>query len=168
MSPEHDDALCSAYPLIFKKRNDKRRTTPMSGGFECGDGWYHIIDALCCALYAPYSLAQQSYEGRLKAEGKAEYVGGRVVTAEDVEKARLAMVAAGKAVPVATQVKEKFGTLRFYLRNASEEQFHYVHMAEVMSSRVCEICGAPGTRRDTGWMRTLCDLHEAEQLARAQ
>jgi len=46
---------------------------------------------------------------------------------------------------VAIQVKEKFGTLRFYSRGAiSQEQRGMIYMAEAMSARICDQCGKPG------------------------
>ena len=60
----------------------------------------------------------------------------------------------------AVQVKEKFGVMRFYARNASEMQSGMIRMAEAMSARTCEICGSPGVmmNRD-GWYKVRCELH---------
>ncbi len=67
----------------------------------------------------------------------------------------------GHVVPqvVAEQVKEKFGTLRFYYRGGDDAIDGMVRMAESMSSVTCEECGAPGHQRDGGWIKTLCDAH---------
>ena len=48
------------------------------------------------------------------------------------------------------QIKEKFGGLRFYST---------VGMGDIedQSYFICEECGKPGTLRDTGWWKTLCD-----------
>lgn len=43
---------------------------------------------------------------------------------------------------VATQIKEKFGRLRFRVRNASERQRAMIEFAEAMSESICETCGA--------------------------
>lgn len=59
----------------------------------------------------------------------------------------------------AMQVKEKFGGLRFYARNASPEQHAVISFVETLSYHTCEVCGAPGKRREGGWIRTLCDEH---------
>lgn len=64
---------------------------------------------------------------------------------------------------VATQVKEKFGTLRFYYDGGDEYIRGLVSMAEAMSEVTCDQCGAPGRARRGGWIRTLCDLHEKER-----
>jgi hypothetical protein len=37
-----------------------------------------------------------------------------------------------------------------------------VRMAEAWAGQSCETCGDKGTRRSGGWVRTLCDKHEAE------
>jgi hypothetical protein len=95
-------------------------------------------------------------------EGKRQ-VGGKVVTAADVEEAERLMLAARKRVPVCRQAKQKFGTLRFHVSKASEVESAYVEFAERMSARTCELCGARGRLRTGGWVRTLCDAHEAER-----
>ena len=35
-------------------------------------------------------------------------------------------------------------------------------MAESWADITCEECGSVGKRRGDGWIRTLCDVHEAE------
>lgn len=47
MSPELDKKLCEKYPKIFANRNGNPQETLMCWGFECGDGWYDLIDNLC-------------------------------------------------------------------------------------------------------------------------
>lgn len=44
MSPEHTKYLFETYPNLYRLRNDPRQ--PISYGFECGDGWFDIIDRL--------------------------------------------------------------------------------------------------------------------------
>jgi hypothetical protein len=69
------------------------------------------------------------------------------------------MKAAAEALPILTQVKEKYGTLRFYTSGGDDAVERYVEFAEYFSSRLCEDCGAPGNLRGGGWLRTLCDKH---------
>jgi hypothetical protein len=64
-------------------------------------------------------------------------------------------------VPVAVQVKEKFGGLRFYVQAATKEHYNYISFAESMSYRTCEECGNPGKTYTDGWHTTLCDIHAA-------
>jgi hypothetical protein len=61
---------------------------------------------------------------------------------------------------VVAQIKEKFGGLRFYYDGGDDEISGMVRMAESWAGHSCETCGSPGTRRDGGWIRTLCDHHE--------
>ena len=56
------------------------------------------------------------------------------------------------------QIKEKFGGLRFYVDGIpSEWQRGVIALAESMSFKICEECGKPGVKRDTDWIKTLCD-----------
>ena len=56
------------------------------------------------------------------------------------------------------QVKEKYGTLRFYVSSAPEWYFDLIDYYEEESSKICEQCGAVGkVRLDRGWILTLCD-----------
>ena len=59
------------------------------------------------------------------------------------------------------QIKEKFGTLRFYIGACPNETYEQVHKlirtAEAISGVTCEDCGQPGTPQKGGWLRTLCD-----------
>jgi hypothetical protein len=64
------------------------------------------------------------------------------------------------------QIKEKFGCLRFYYSGGDEYISGMVTLAESMSGVTCEECGSIGERRSGGWIRTLCDTHEAEKQAR--
>ena len=64
---------------------------------------------------------------------------------------------------VATQVKQKFGGLRFYISyitNASEQDiqaiYDVINQAEKDSFTMCEVCGKPA--KATRWS-TLCDEH---------
>lgn len=64
---------------------------------------------------------------------------------------------------VVEQVKEKFGTLRFYYRGGDDTIAGLVQMAEAISGKTCERCGQTGRVRGGHWLKTLCDEH-AEQL----
>ena len=59
--------------------------------------------------------------------------------------------------PRASQVKEKFGSLRFYMSSATNEMWDLIKEAESKSATICEECGSLGEERDDGWIRTLCD-----------
>lgn len=65
----------------------------------------------------------------------------------------------------AEQVKEKFGSLRFYVQGGDDYTNGIIAMAEQMSGKLCEECGAPGERGGTGWISVLCPTHRAERDA---
>jgi hypothetical protein len=65
-----------------------------------------------------------------------------------------------------TQVKEKWGGLRIYLgypmldpdnHGLSRRCEAILADIEARSRLTCEHCGQPGVRRETGWIKTLCD-----------
>jgi hypothetical protein len=158
MSPELEGQLAKAYPLLFQARHEVQ-PTPASCGFEVGDGWFHIIDSLCALIYWPYERARQHFESMRQCESAEHATDAETTGSTDVETARLAMNAAAEAMPMLTQVKEKYGTLRVYTCGGDSSFERYVEFAEYFSSRVCEDCGAPGKLREGGWLRTLCDDH---------
>ena len=57
------------------------------------------------------------------------------------------------------QVKEKLGTLRFYVTHHTAAIDGRIAEAQLESSRMCEVCGQPGRTRSGGWIQTLCDEH---------
>ena len=66
----------------------------------------------------------------------------------------------------ADQIKEKFGTLRFYTSGGDDVTYSMISQAELKSSHICETCGAPGQLRGRGWYYTACDAHtQPEDLA---
>lgn len=56
-----------------------------------------------------------------------------------------------------TQVKEKYGTLRFYCPG-TDAIYKYAALAEQLSAVTCELCGKPAkTKAVRGWYSTFCD-----------
>jgi hypothetical protein len=179
MSPELDSELCKKYPKIFANRHGDMRSTAMCWGFECGDGWYEILSNACSLIQGHIDWSRKQRANSIKfnralkkaLDGNKEplikyhsYKGSpnewtlqRVE--EDIVKATFREVR--KAIPqvVADQVKEKFGTLRFYVHGGDDYTDGVVSMAEAMSGVTCEVCGKPGTTSGGGWITTLCVEH---------
>jgi hypothetical protein len=65
---------------------------------------------------------------------------------------------------VLIQVKEKFGTLRFYYSGGNDLIRGMAWFAESMSEHICETCGKPGVLRGGGWLVTACDEHSRGKL----
>ncbi len=59
----------------------------------------------------------------------------------------------------AVQLKEKFGSLRYYMNQSTPYIDGVISMAESMSAITCEVCGNPGKLRQGGWIKTRCDEH---------
>ena len=46
MSPKHTKYLFKKYPLLYRGAAKPLTQSLMAFGFECGDGWFHLIDRL--------------------------------------------------------------------------------------------------------------------------
>jgi hypothetical protein len=134
MKQELDKLLCEKYPKMMVNRDKSMMETCMCWGFECGDGWFQILDSLMGNIQHHIDWNNKNFE-----KGYKQY----------------------KQVPQVTldQVKEKFGTLRFYYQGGDDEISGMVRMAESMSAVTCEECGNPGTSGGQGWIKTLCETH---------
>jgi len=164
MNQELDAKLCANYPLIFQDRNKPMNQTAMCWGFCCGDGWYNIINTLCRLLTSEYRSAKSQYEYWLPLLGQPHpwNKDKSPVTQDYIDEIKAKLDAEIDKVPVASQVKEKFGGLRFYVQGATEKHWAYITFAESMSYSTCEECGAPGETYTDGWHRTLCEAHAKE------
>jgi len=60
----------------------------------------------------------------------------------------------------ATQVKEKFGTLRFYTNYHDDAVEAMIAEAERKSEVTCDVCGQPGEMRSDGWLSVRCEEHK--------
>lgn len=110
------------------------------GGFAIDAGWWPIIESLCSNIQRHINWRNEQFEKYGRGE-KVEQV-------------------------VVMQIKEKFGGLRFYYSGGDENIHGMVRMAEAWADATCEECGKPGKLRGRGWMKTLCDEHEAERQVR--
>lgn len=55
------------------------------------------------------------------------------------------------------QVKEKFGSLCFYIDQGDDYIFDLINKVEKDSCSICEFCGSPGKIIGGGWLMCLCD-----------
>jgi len=185
MKQELDKLLCEKYPKMMVNRNLPMTETCMCWGFECGDGWFNILDQLMGNIQHHIDWKEKQREGAIKYNEMATQAkAGNFDLFEETMKAlpndeykekRLAEIVAGdfrtvpESIPQVTldQVKEKFGTLRFYYSGGDDYIDGMVSLAESMTGVTCESCGNIGESRGGGWIHTYCDpCEEARELAR--
>lgn len=62
--------------------------------------------------------------------------------------------------PICTQVKEKFGSIRFYVQdNMDDETFDIIYTAEQESAKICQSCGSKDNVENRGgcWIAHFCE-----------
>ena len=174
MKKELDDYLCNKYPKIFADRNKDMQETCMCWGFDHGNGWFNIIDQLCANIQHHIDWTEQSFVRDTEYNQMIEdcksgnwvkfeeyYKGWNPVTVKqrrvEIVKEKRREVKEPCPQVVAEQVKEKFGTLRFYYRGGDEYISGLVSMAESMSGVTCDECGNPAETGGQGWISTRCN-----------
>ena len=171
MQNELDNRLFDKYPKIFRN----------SHGFEIDNGWYNIVDKLCNNIQSHIDWGRKTrsralrfnralkraiagdrtsitnfyfYKGEVPVD---HWIGDRIN--QHIRDEEYREVPEIVQQVVAVQVKEKFGTLRFYYSGGNEYVSGLVAMAESMSGVTCERCGTLGKLRGRGWIKTLCEQH---------
>ena len=153
MTPELDQHIREKYPLIFSGRCE----------MSIGDGWFDIIDRLCANIQSHIDHVAKQREWAIKWNKKVNDPDydwsdkASFIKREEREVPELI-----EQVEV-TQIKEKFGTLRFYYVGGDDYIRGLEAMADSMSAAICEDCGKPGKIRSGGWVRTLCEDHALEK-----
>jgi hypothetical protein len=152
----------------------------MCWGFECGDGWYNILDNLCETIQNHINGVLQHNKfiaknnAMIAACKSGDWTKFEAAYSSDwynknpdyVKKLRESIDLREESpfspeIPqvVALQVKEKYGALRFYISGGDDYVEGVVSLAESLSEDTCEICGSPGERNDAGWIMTRCEHH---------
>ena len=141
MKKELEDKLLQKYPEFFDYLYENRKiytdddpikvakelleqkemVYPIQFGFECGDGWFWLVDQLMSSI--------QNY-------------------CKNNKKPSISV----------TQIKEKFGGLRFYYDGGNDKINGMVWFAENLSYQICETCGTTNHVGQTtkGWIYTIC------------
>lgn len=175
MIDQLDNYLVKKYPKIFADRYENMTKTAMCWGFEHDDGWFWLVDQLCDSIqsyinsnskktiiknlfirtlvkklrkisfkYNKFAIIRKLLKLLLKI---VNYIDDK---SEKIEVETIAQV-------VATQVKEKFGTLHFYYNGGDSMIDGMVWLAESMSADTCEFCGSNENVGTTnGWISTVC------------
>jgi hypothetical protein len=182
MKQELDKLLCERYPKMMVNRNKNMQETCMCWGFECGDGWFQILNQLMGNIQHHIDWRERQRDVAIKFRNMAEQLKAGdstlfdeehkdLVNRDYVEKRKqefiedpLREIPEPIAQVTLDQVKEKFGTLRFYYTGGDDYISGLVSMAESMSGVTCEECGKPGTQTSGGWIKTVCVEHGGEDF----
>lgn len=113
-------------------------------GVYIDKGWYHLIDALSEIIHNHVKSSNNARQYYIERQTQHEQI------PDEVE------------YPKVAQIKEKYGMLRFYADYTDKYMDGVIDMAEKMSCHICEVCGAKGELRTTGWWKTLCDEHHVQ------
>lgn len=154
---------------VKKLSKQKKIVVPMQFGFEVGDGWYFILNSLMGTIknyidsHNKYSSPQIKNCSLRKYVQKIRYHRKKYLKLFG----NFLFKIAPKEIPhlslQITQVKEKFGCLRFYFEGGDDNIDGMVLMAEHQSYMVCEYCGTTENVGHTqGWISTICKSCHSE------
>ena len=133
MREDLDTALVRDFPLTFARNPTGKEPWSMFG-FECSDGWEPSI-----------RKTAEKLEPLIKAavdKDPEAYEYGYYRT---------------------SQLKEKYGTGRWYLSSGTEEMHNLVGDWEDATATICEQCGKPGELRGSGWCYVACLEHTRKE-----
>ena len=129
------DKLRAKYPSLFANRCE----------ISVDEGWFSILDALCSGI-----VHHLQHNKNVIDFAKRKHATEPTITSSIPDLIPDVQI---------VQIKEKFGTLRFYFHDGDDYIRGAAAFAEDMSALTCEVCGHPGKARGGGWIKTLCELH---------
>jgi hypothetical protein len=140
MKKDLQDLLFTRYPKIFRQKDLCSKTSSMSDGIKCGDGWYQLIQDMCEQIQNRVNYINSRRQQQIKNHPKT-----------------LIPITTHEFLCEATQVKEKFGGLRFYFDGGDDFIKGVVSLAESLSYKVCSSCGKyKNFENKRGWIYTKC------------
>lgn len=148
--------LCCDYPYLMEKSPDLK-------DIYIEPGWFHIIELLFESIYSAVSYREHEIQiigDRIKSgtpftQRSIEYFESYLEESKEILNVEIG------ELPVITSIKQKLGRLQIYFQGGAEiEVGGMVHMASVMASHTCEICGSPGKLSFfEGIRRVTCEEH---------
>ncbi len=143
ITKEYNKALCEKYPFLIPSNrwSGKRVTEAADGGYWPGSP-EHVPD-----YDYEYTELDSMPDGWRIAFGEqlCAELKDALVKANYLDKYRI------------TQIKEKFGALRWYDNGNTKEGYDVLSKYEALSERTCIRCGKPATKITTGWISPFCD-----------
>ena len=139
MTPELDQHIREKYPLLFSGMCE----------MSIGDGWFDIVDLLCANIQNRIDNVADQRNWAIKWNRQVNDPDYNWTAKSSFLEREERKVPELIEQVVVTQIKEKFGTLRFYYHGGDEYIQGLEAMAESMTSRICEVCGCSGKSRST-------------------
>jgi len=178
MKPELQKEMYKKYPKIFRQKDLSMKETCMCWGIDTGDGWYQILDNLCACIQGHVDSKLESLTRRKKyltlwmcikdlvsCFTSLYWIRRPYIWKRDLLQFKEWWDLRGPINPLdyqveACQVKEKFGTLRFYVDRSDEDVSGMITMAEAMTATTCEACGSTKDAmvRGKGWLSCRCKV----------
>lgn len=173
MKSELEHKLCKRFPWLYAGYGGSIESEGLHFGLQHGDGWFNIIWMLSLALEEEYKKLYPWHKRlyhRIYMRIPIEWIHAW----NDLMKKqplwfqkktdfghlpRFYNYNWRPNYPRASQIKEKYGTLRYYMTCETDEMSKYIGLAEGLSSEVCEQCGKWGKTRGEYWLYTACEDH---------
>lgn len=162
MKDELEQKLVQKYPGIFRDYHGDMRQTCMTWGFECGDGWFNLIDKLCSDITKICEKNKKKNIEVIAVQVKEKFGGLRfyydltknnnIFSRINYRIQRL-MFSRKMGIPYWWMVNQK----RKIWQSSEEKIDELVEQAQAKSYEICEDCGEAGKERGGCWIRTLCD-----------
>ena len=168
MTSELQNKLVKKYPEYFDwlKEYDGPGMPVALFGFECGDGWYVLLNELMYSIksHVKNENRNRDYQMKWKFGTWLQVIsfrhGNKYNRLNKLIKWSFMKMPRGAPhihFPRITQVKEKFGGLRFYYDGGDNVISGMVSLTESLSYRTCETCGSTKDVGQTkGWITTIC------------
>lgn len=136
--------LIAKYPKIFEDYEGN----PGRCNWECPDGWLLVIDDMC-------ELIQWYVDHYNIWKPNPEYIPGSNYDHKDIT--TWDNIASRPIQVKCTQIKEKFGGLRFYCNNEDDYVSGLIAYATHLCHNRCENCGSTEELGQTeGWISIIC------------
>ena len=118
--------LVERYPIFMRGIGGTFRPELRFGVFECGDGWFEILDRFCfqCESSVRYTV-----------ERKSEHI---------------------KDQALLVRIKNKFGEMRISVAQSNPHISRCSTVAQMHARETCELCGLPGHMTRGRWLQVLC------------
>jgi len=160
MNEELESYLVNKYPKILKKSEENKEHCYGLFGFECGNGWFLHLDRMFADIQSMIDYSETNYENLKRHYNKLPWYKKLLSMYKKSRYNYLRVKQTPIPQVVAVQIKEKFGTLRFYYIGGDERITPIVDFYESQTRYICEDCGINVDIGSTGgWIRNVCEKH---------